>query len=579
RQGETDEALHLYRERLDGSTLNPRAPEQLQLITGYARLLAEQPGGAEEAFNRLNSACQTLDAEVSDVLLDERRAEMIANVIEVHDALIEILTGPAPPVLQGRGNARVLAFDLHESAKSRTTLSTLADSPMQPPAYVPKGLSDEETKLLEAERSYQRDTEVRSEEYRERRLREIRAGLKDCWNRMRQIAPDYVRFRSGEPCTFDEVRAALAAITGVRAAFVSFFCGKSNTAVFVVRSDAYEPFVFQTPLGWQAWNDIGRRIRRVFNGAPAEFPPYPHILRDRPFQRSLDFFDQAASSLLKFLPAVEGCELLCMALHGPLHVIPIHAMRTSSGDYLARRFAIVYNPSLSIAAQFLSRSESGDARPSVFVAGTSAAEDTHPEYFEAEAAIFDPSQWRITAAVGASACSRRAVLDALPHQDVIHLSCHGFFNELNALDSGLLLSDGSKKPPRNPQSLSVMERQNFLISVRDLLRVRLNARLVTLNACSSGLQGQRNAGDELDGFSRALLLAGASCVMLGLWNVDQQSSGEFMRRFYRHWAADGRPSQKWRAIHSIQLEFMNSPEPFLRHPYHWAPFAISGDWR
>jgi CHAT domain-containing protein len=147
------------------------------------------------------------------------------------------------------------------------------------------------------------------------------------------------------------------------------------------------------------------------------------------------------------------------------------------------------------------------------------------------------------------------------------------------MESGLLVSDGRRPPPRDPWSVSVLERGRFLLTARDILERRMRARLVTLNACSSGLQGERNAGDELDGFARALLLAGARSVLLTLWNVDQISSSEFLARFYERWLDPRSGVSKWRALHETQKAFLAERHDYLRHPYHWAPFTLLGDWR
>jgi CHAT domain-containing protein len=114
--------------------------------------------------------------------------------------------------------------------------------------------------------------------------------------------------------------------------------------------------------------------------------------------------------------------------------------------------------------------------------------------------------------------------------------------------------------------------------VDDIQKTALAARLVTLNACSSGLQGDRNAGDEFDGFSRALLMSGASSTILTLWNVDQVTSVDFMHRLYHRWLGADRQIPLWKSIHEAQHDFIASDDPKLRHPYHWAPFALRGDW-
>jgi CHAT domain-containing protein len=100
-----------------------------------------------------------------------------------------------------------------------------------------------------------------------------------------------------------------------------------------------------------------------------------------------------------------------------------------------------------------------------------------------------------------------------------------------------------------------------------------------MRACSSGHQGERNRGDELEGLTRALLYAGASAVVVSLWNVDQESSGDIFRRLYRKWSPHDDTIPLWRAWSEAERQGLSSSKPALRHPYHWAPFTVIGDPR
>ncbi len=65
-------------------------------------------------------------------------------------------------------------------------------------------------------------------------------------------------------------------------------------------------------------------------------------------------------------------------------------------------------------------------------------------------------------------------------------------------------------------------------------------------------------------------------VLAPLWNVDQESSREFLGKFYQH-LLTGEPM--WKALWDAQKSMLESPrEPFLTHPYHWAPFTMTGGW-
>ena len=169
------------------------------------------------------------------------------------------------------------------------------------------------------------------------------------------------------------------------------------------------------------------------------------------------------------------------------------------------------------------------------------------------------------------------IRDELRGHDVVHITCHGIFDEQNPLRSGLLLSDGRSRPPRNP---SYLERARYVLTVRDLMDLRTDASLVTLRACSSGALSAHHAGDEFEGLTRALLDAGSATVLASLWNVDQRSSLDLLRRFYANWRSADETIPKWQALQQAQAWLLNADsEPFLRHPYHWAPFVLIGDWR
>jgi CHAT domain-containing protein len=69
------------------------------------------------------------------------------------------------------------------------------------------------------------------------------------------------------------------------------------------------------------------------------------------------------------------------------------------------------------------------------------------------------------------------------------------------------------------------------LSLFDLYQLDLPAELVTLSGCGTGLNVVVG-GDELLGLVRGLLYAGAQGVLVTLWDVNDQSTAEFMKLFY-----------------------------------------------
>ena len=95
----------------------------------------------------------------------------------------------------------------------------------------------------------------------------------------------------------------------------------------------------------------------------------------------------------------------------------------------------------------------------------------------------------------------------------------------------------------------------------------LNADLVVLSACRSGLGKQSSEG--MIGMTRAFLAAGARSLMVSLWNVDDRATFILMEHFYKEYLSHGNKAlalqgaiQKMKATHS--------------NPKFWAAFTMVG---
>ncbi len=588
KKGQQQQAIALCRETIERCrAMNVYSTEVTHLHITLARLLMQRADGKREAYSILMDALTSIEKDLQGVLLNQSRSEVVAKWIELYGMLLALLVEHGHELdLPASTDAIELAFNLHEAAKARAFLANLASTPIAQPESIPQELREQELNLLALERDLQRADGKqydKSQVFRFERLREISHELHDCWEKMRPFAPEYVSMRSGEPATLQDVQALLAKHATTPMAFVSFFCDEHITTCFVVRSDAPGVQVFRSEAGRKSLSEAARLLRREFNGDPKAFPPYPPIRDDQPWERDLHDFAALSAPLLAFLPAVQGVELLCIAPHGPLHLLPLHALRVPDGTYLAERFGVVYCPSLSTLRYSLVKNTYNTPQtvaPSVYVAGVSSRVDAHPEFFEQDDQLFAPDFWQVTADIGVSAATKGRVLQQAGDYDVVHLTCHGYFDEKDPLNSGVLLADGQEKPPRNPGSVSMLERSRYLLTARDFLRTSMHARIVVLRACSTAIQGERNSGDELEGLSRSLLYAGNAAVVVSLWNVNQRTSQEFMAKFYHYWAASEQPVEKWRALQMAQRDFLNATDrPFLNHPYHWAPLIVIGDWR
>ncbi|GAA3389681.1 CHAT domain-containing protein [Cryptosporangium minutisporangium] len=572
RDGMTELALEMLRTAVND--IQARSPQSQHLADArleYGRALADVPERRVEAYRMLAELVDDIERSIVATGDPTRKSDQISRAIDAYAVLVRLLVTEDAESL-GHARPEERAFAVHEAAKARTFAARLGRATMDPPQSVPDELAAEEAELLGLARNALAE-HLPGVSARER-LGRIEVALRECWSRMREFAPDYARIRTGEPVSLAELGELLAAEPH-RVALASFFCDRDSTTCFTLQPG--EPLaVRRIDVGRSVWVDVAAVLRRQFNGAPDAWPPYPPIRRDRPWRRDLSALDRASADLGRLLEPVGDVDLLCVAPHGPLHLLPFAALRGEDGRYLIERFGVVHTPSLTTLRR---RTGARPADVAAVVAGVAAEGDAHPEFFEHDEVSLGGIR-ALSVHNGPEHATPGSVLHALPNADVVHLTCHGFFDGDDPLRSGLLLADGERRPPRAPRDMGVRRRHRFLVTGEDVVALTLRASIVTLRACSSGVVGERNNGDEFDGLTRSFLQAGAGAVLAGLWNVDQRSSSRLTSAFYRHWLDGSDHPARWQALRRAQLELLHdAAEPYLAHPYHWAAMSLIGDWR
>jgi CHAT domain-containing protein len=114
---------------------------------------------------------------------------------------------------------------------------------------------------------------------------------------------------------------------------------------------------------------------------------------------------------------------------------------------------------------------------------------------------------------------------------------------------------------------SPTENEDGLLTVAEVFGLNLNARLVTLSACETGV-GTISKGDELVGLSRAFIYAGSSSVVVSLWSVADQPTALLMTKFYLYQKDHNLPEALSMAQRDVMKEYFA--------PFYWAPFQLIG---
>ena len=119
--------------------------------------------------------------------------------------------------------------------------------------------------------------------------------------------------------------------------------------------------------------------------------------------------------------------------------------------------------------------------------------------------------------------TKQAVLERISSVSLIHFAAHG-----NAERGEIALSP---IPTPNSQN-AIPPKEAYMLTMADVSRVKVRAKLVVLSCCHSGSGEIRAEG--VIGIARAFLGSGARSVLVALWAISDSATEQLMNRFYEH---------------------------------------------
>ncbi len=542
--------------------------------------LARNRGDLETARGKLEEALTLVESARRGVLRQDLQGSYLATRRSYYDALIDVLMRmeEAHP---GNGFSRE-AFAVSERARARGLSELLAEGRID----VRRGIAEEfrereigvgvrisrlQSSLIE-ERLRQPNDEDKLEalEVQLERALEERRNLEA---EIRSRHPRYAEVRYPDPPSVAELQRTLDPDT----AFLEYAIGREASFLFVVTDRDFR--AFRLPAAVEIESAVERFCRTL-------------AIQQR---RLLGQLQQTGHALYLSLVG-PAAELLrskpkwIVSPDGAVHLLPFEALPVTAPtgglaagypSYLIERHAILYAPSAEVlrglraagagvpdaAADYPSFVAFADPLEATAVEGDAARERvTHPDLprlratrheVEAVADLYRPG--KAVLYLGPEATEENVKSGALAAARRVQFAVHGHLDEVRPELSGLHLARGGTTT------------EDGILQAYEIFNLDLSADLVVLSACETGL-GRRLAGEGLVGLSRAFFYAGAQSLVVSLWKVADSSTADIMIEFHRRLIQG---EDKASALRGAKLEAIRSSA--RSHPFHWAPFILTGD--
>ena len=334
------------------------------------------------------------------------------------------------------------------------------------------------------------------------------------------------------------------------------------------------------------------------------------------------------------LPEGFPCELV-LVLEGDLYLVPFSMLRGSVGsgssaesttEYLCERYSLLIAPSLTAikTAKSINKNVKTDQPSSALIVGNPKMPSSVSEHWGWNDIPYSAQEADTVAEIMQSSsmtgdkATKEAIISQLSQAECIHLACHVSWKL-----SAIVLSPGEyveskssgNSPPSAQNNISMNKKytsiqtdtiheendsessQNnsnhhniggemastiagempalseFLLTAGDILNLKLsNAKLVVISSCYTRDEQHGNVtSDGLIALTRALLAAGAQCVLVSLWPVPDTAVKLIMKALYSSLLQGARVS---RALADAMTTVQNTKH--FQHPANWAGFILVG---
>ncbi|HEX3085927.1 MAG TPA: CHAT domain-containing tetratricopeptide repeat protein [Pyrinomonadaceae bacterium] len=540
-----------------------------------------QTGKPDEALANLRQGIALLErARLATVPTEAARAQLVSKNTRIFAETVALLLD--------RGLIAD-ALTISESYHGRAFLDSLVESHADLRQILPKELLKQEGEIHDRISNIQRalwqgGISPEREQLLKKDLADAEDALAGFQLQVRHANPQYANLKHLAPLTEQRIQRE---VLQPGTALIEYFVGEDKSFAWLVSNEKISYAVM--PAGKELQRQVTdyRKLiaeksadgrKQSADGFAAQSRQLYHVLI-QPFEHDL-------SSIRDLIIVPDGA----------LTYVPFETLLADAGalaknmeaPFLLERFAITYAPSASALAAIRTGGSASAAR------GLLAFGD--PVYYDSEneperapdksanpisraymergldlrrlpytrtevndiAGLFPSADRKVF--LGADANEKNVKSERLDNFRYVHFATHGIVDEEKPARSGVILS------------LKGNEKEDGVLQVTEIMRLKLNADVVTLSACRTGM-GRIIGGEGVLGLTRAFLYAGSRSVVASLWNVNDTATAELMKSFYAN-LRKGEPKDE--ALRQAKLTLLKGKQTTWRHPYYWAPFVLVG---
>jgi CHAT domain-containing protein len=519
----------------------PALSYQAWYVLGTIEEALEAPKAAYKAYLKAHHHLENLRSHLK---AEEMKIAFLKDKLEVYEALVRMCLDRGDTA----GN-REAAFLYIEQAKSRSLADLIAfRSQGLPASRKTERALVEQVNTLRGELNWYSRTiqllEGRAANLMAPQLVKLRRAARDCEQRLvealanlRTEDQEYANLQAAGAIPLESMRASLPedAILlqyyRVRDTFYACLLSRKDLKILPVGNVSELRRTLQLLRFQLSKFRLGPEYVRTFH----------HQLLDATNGHLQDFYDQLLAPLE---PHLNGASHLIVAPHDFLHYLPFHALPEKDGKPIGERFSFSYAPSASVYYLCVNKTPPVGGGNLILGVPDPVAPQILDEVRAVSGVLGDADVYIGPAATDA------VLREKGPTSRIVHIATHGWFRQDNPMFSSISLG-------------------NSHLSLFDLYQLNLPCELVTLSGCGTGLNVVVG-GDELLGLVRGLLYAGTQGVLVTLWDVNDQSTADFMKLFYENLRKDG--TNKAQAVQKAMREVRKE----YAHPFYWAPFVLVG---